>query len=222
MHIAAGTIIAARTLLFDMDGTLVDSTAAVERIWGSWARSHGVDFEQFVHRMHGRRAIDTMREIAPPGVDPVQAVAQIDEAELIETDGIVPIKGAAELIASLPAGSWALVTSARPPLARARMAAAGLPMPEVVVTSADVSQGKPHPACYLQALQRTDCPADLALVFEDAPAGLAAGRDAGCRTIALATTSAPEQLDQDDWLHDLRSIVLDDVMPDGRLRLVVR
>jgi len=219
MQIAPGTLITTHALLFDMDGTLVDSTAAVERIWGRWARRHGVSFEQFAHRMHGRRATDIMQEMAPPGLDQAKEVQQIDEDELNDTDGIVPIPGAAELIASLPRGSWALVTSARPPLALARMTAAGLPMPDVVITSSDVSQGKPHPACFQQALKRLDLPAEQAVVFEDAPAGLAAGRAAGCRTIALATTTPRELLGHEDWLPDLASVALDAVLANGMLQL---
>lgn len=222
MQIASETLITARALLFDMDGTLVDSTAAVERVWVRWARKHGLSFDQFAHRLHGRRAIDTMTEIAPPGIDLQKEVGQLDDEELNETEGIVPVRGASELLASLPRGSWALVTSARPPLARVRMAAAGLPMPEIIVTSTDVDQGKPHPACFELALERLGITARKAVVFEDAPAGLAAGRAAGCRTIALATTTPGEQLDHEDWLHDLAAVVLDGVSADGKLHLRVR
>ncbi len=222
MQIPSGTLITARAHLFDMDGTLVDSTAVVERVWIRWARKHGLSFDQFAHRLHGRRAIDTMTEMAPPGIDLETEVRQLDDEELDETEGIVAIPGARELLASLPRGSWALVTSARPLLARVRMAAAGLPMPEIVVTSIDVIQGKPHPACFQLALDRLGIAAGNAVVFEDAPAGLAAGRAAGCRTIALATTTPSEQLDHEDWLHDLASVVLNSVSADGTLQLRIR
>jgi sugar-phosphatase len=219
MQIAPGTLITTHALLFDMDGTLVDSTAAVERIWGRWARRNGVSYAAFAHRLHGRRAIDTMREVVPPGLDAEEEVRQIDAEELDETDGIVAIAGAAELIAALPAGSGALVTSARPALAVARMNAAGLPLPEIVVTSADVGQGKPDPACYLRALERLRLAAADALVFEDAPAGLAAAHAAGCPTIALATTTPSAQLDHEDWLDDLSTVVLNEVLRNGMLQL---
>ena len=224
MQIAPGTLISTRVLLFDMDGTLVDSTAAVERIWGRWAAEHGMCFADFAHSMHGRRAVDIMSAIAPPGLglDLVAEVTRIDDEEVVETDGIVPIPGAARLIASLPPENWALVTSARPELARARMGAAGLPMPEVVVTSNDVAQGKPHPACFLKALERLDVSACDAIVFEDAAAGLAAGHAAGCRTIALATTSPSDCLEHEDWIHDLDRVELVEVQRDGRLLLLFR
>ncbi len=222
MQIPSGTLITARALLFDMDGTLVDSTTAVKRIWDRWARKHGLSFSEFEHRMHGRRAIDTMTEMAPPGIDPEQEVLQLDEEELNETDGIVAIPGASELLASLPRGSWALVTSAGPPLALARMTAAGLPMPDIVVTSTDVARGKPHPACYQLALERLGISNESAVVFEDAPAGLAAGHATGCRTIALATITPGEQLDHEDWLPDLSAVVLENILAGGTLQLRVR
>ena len=222
MQIQAGTLIQTRAILFDMDGTLVDSTASVERIWTHWGNGHGLSFADFAHRMHGRRAVDIMQALAPEGIDLEREVAQLDEDELNDTDGIIPIPGAAELIASLPKGSWALVTSARPPLARARMAAAGLPLPDLIVTSSDVALGKPHPECYLTALDRLGVAAGDAVVFEDAHAGLASGKAAGCRTIALATTTPNHELDHEDWLHDLSHVTLEHVLSDGTLQLHIR
>jgi len=222
MQIPSGTLISVRALLFDMDGTLVDSTTSVERIWGRWAKGHGLSFADVAHRMHGRRAVDIMQALAPEGLDLGREVAQLDEDELDDTDGIVAIPGAAELIAALPHGSWALVTSARLPLARARMAAAGLPLPEMVVTSSDVALGKPHPECYLQALERLGVSASQAVVFEDAHAGLASGKAAGCRTIALATTTPNHELEHEDWIHDLSCVSVENVLADGTLQLRFR
>ena len=222
MQIAPGTRFSARALLFDMDGTLVDSTVSVERVWGNWAESHGVSFAEVAHRMHGRRALDIMRDLVPPGVDPEVEVEIVNHNELVDTDGIVAIRGAAELLASLPRRAWALVTSAQLPLASARMGAGGLSLPEVVVTADDIAVGKPNPACYQLALKRLGLQPDDAVVFEDAPSGLAAGRAAGCRTIAIASTMPTENLAHEDWLYDLSTLVLESVDPEGLMHFQVR
>lgn len=222
MQIVSGTRFSALALLFDMDGTLVDSTVSVERVWGNWAESHGVSFAEVAHRMHGRRALDIMRDLVPPGVDPEVEVEIVNHNELVDTDGIVAIRGAAELLASLPPRAWALVTSAQLPLASARMGAGGLSLPEVVVTADDIAQGKPNPACYQLALKRLGLQPDDAVVFEDAPSGLAAGRAAGCRTIAIASTMPTEDLDHEDWLYDLSALLLEKVDPDGLMHFLVR
>ena len=222
MQITPGTLISARALLFDMDGTLVDSTVAVERVWNNWATSHGVSFSDVAHRMHGRRAIDIMRDLAPPGLDLEKELKIVDDNELNDTDGIVHISGAAELLASLPRGSWALVTSAQRSLACARMTAGGLPLPEVIVTSDDVSLGKPNPDCYQLALERLGLLPEDVVVFEDALAGLAAGRAAGCRTVAIATTIPTEDLDHEDWLYDLSRLRLESLTDNGLMHFRVR
>ena len=221
MRIQPGTIITPRALLFDMDGTLTDSTAVVERVWGGWAASHGVDFAHFRERIHGCRAVDIMAMMAPPGTDQAGELAKVDAQELVETDGIIAVAGARELLATLPRERWALVTSAAPDLARTRMRAAGLPMPQMLVSALDVREGKPNPACYRLALERLNLSAEQALVFEDAPAGLAAGRASGCRTIALATTSPGSAHEPHEWLPDLTALRLDSVLADGSLRLRV-
>ena len=228
MKLAPGSTISARSLLFDMDGTLVDSTAVVERVWKRWAYRRGLDFEAFRHTMHGQRAIDTMREIlaaggkATAGLDLARELRAVDDDELTETAGIVPIPGAARLLASLPRDAWALVTSANLALARTRMSAAGLPLPEIIVSAEDIQAGKPDPACYRLALARLgQAPAD-AVVFEDAAAGLAAGRAAGCRTIALATTLPPASLADENWLADFTPLVFEKTDGQGRLLLRIR
>ncbi len=221
MRLAPQTEIRAACLLFDMDGTLVDSTRAVERVWRRWAEARGIPFESFRHTMHGRRAIDTMREVIPPHLDLASELAIIDGDELKETEGIVATPGAAALLAVIPSGAWALVTSAQRPLAQVRMRAAGLPWPEIVISAEDIHAGKPDPECYLLALRRLGRNADSAVIFEDAPAGLAAGHAAGCRTIALATCAAEGTLADEDWLPDLSHLALAGV-DGGELRLRVK
>lgn len=217
MKLTAGTEIRARALLLDMDGTLVDSTAAVERAWKRVAAKWDADFERLRRHMHGRRAIDIMRDILPPEASAqLEAeVAAIDKVELTETDGIVAVAGAAKLLAALPQDAWALVTSARPALAAVRMRAAGLPLPTTMITSATVARGKPHPECFLLAAERLGVAANEALALEDAAAGLVAGRAAGCQVVALATTMASERLVDVDWIPDLSALRLTGRDADG-------
>jgi sugar-phosphatase len=217
MKLKAGTELRARALLFDMDGTLVDSTAAVERVWRRAAAKWGADFDALRSDMHGRRAIDIMRFILPPEASAQLAaeVAAIDELELTDTSGIVAVAGAAELLAALPPDAWALVTSARPELVAARMRAADLPLPATMITSATVARGKPHPEGFLTAAERLGVAPQDALALEDAPAGLAAGRAAGCQVVALATTMEGERLVDVDWIPDLSVLRLEARDADG-------
>jgi sugar-phosphatase len=210
MKLMPGTEIRARALLFDMDGTLVDSTAAVERAWQRVAAKWGADFEKLRRHMHGRRAVDIMRDILPLAASgQLKAeVAAVDIVELTEIEGIAAVAGASRLLAALPPDAWALVTSARPALAAVRMRAAGLPLPATIITSATVVRGKPYPECFLQAAQRLGVAPKEALVLEDAPAGLAAGRAAGCQVLALATTMESERLANVDWIPDLSVLQL--------------
>lgn len=201
MKLTSGSELKAACFLFDMDGTLIDSTPVVERVWSRWAEWRGIPFDSFRHTMHGRRAVDTMRDVLPPGADLTADLAIIDREELEETEGIIAIPGALELLTTLPRDAWALVTSAQHSLAQLRLQAAGLPWPDTAVTAEDIHAGKPDPGCYRLALQRLGRTADQALVFEDAPAGIAAGLAAGCRTLAVtaATKRAPAEV---PWLED--------------------
>jgi sugar-phosphatase len=193
-------------ILFDMDGTLIDSTAVVERQWRRWARGHGLDPAPFIARAHGRRTIDTLRELAPRFATEEEAAA-FDEEEAADSVGVVPVPGAGALLSLLPAGRWALVTSATKALARGRMAAAALPMPEVVVTAEDVERGKPDPAGFLLAARQMGASTSRCLVFEDTPAGIEAGRAAGMTVIAIATTYPAIVLQAARVLPDLRGVV---------------
>ncbi|WP_207478680.1 HAD family hydrolase [Arenibaculum pallidiluteum] len=208
MGILSGTSFRAQAVLFDMDGTLVDSTAAVERTWRGWAARHGLDPDAILQVAHGRRTIETVRMFAPPGLDLDRECLELDAATSGDTDGVVPIKGAPELLAALPAGRWAIVTSAGRAMAETRLRSVGLAVPEVLVAAEDVSSGKPDPEGYRQAARRLGFDPRDAVVFEDAPAGLEAGHAAGARVIALATTLRPAELDGQDWLHDLSALTV--------------
>jgi len=179
------TVLTARAVLFDMDGTLVDSTAIVEQVWGEFAVRYGLDIDEILRTSHGVQAGDTVRRFAPAGADVVALTAELGSMERVRTEGIVALPGAAQVLRSLPADAVALVTSADRILADIRMNAAGLPMPATAVTADLVTRGKPHPEGYLRAAQLLGVdPAD-AVVFEDAPAGIAAGLAAGIRTVAV-------------------------------------
>lgn len=174
--------------LFDMDGTIINSIPATERVWTRWALKHGLDVATFLPTMHGVRGIDTITRLGLPGVDPVAEAKEVEREEMEDVDGVIPIPGAIAFLTSLPAGRWGIVTSAPVALARRRLAAAGIPLPEVIVTADDVTKGKPAPDGYRLGAQRLGVdPADC-LVFEDVPAGILAGESAGARVVVITAT----------------------------------
>lgn len=177
-----------RAFLFDMDGTIINSIAAAERIWSSWAQRQGLDVASFLPTIHGARALDTIARLDLPGVDPHHESRSITAAEIIDVDGIVEIAGARHFLQTLPAAQWAIVTSAPRALAIARLQAAGMPLPKVMVTAEDVKAGKPRPECYLLAAQKLGVPASDCLVFEDAAVGIEAGEAAGASVMVVTAT----------------------------------
>ena len=174
--------------LFDMDGTVLDSIAVAERVWGDWARRHGLDVEAFLPTIHGVRAEETIRRQNLTGVDVALETLAILRAEVADVEGVIPIPGADAFLRALPADRWAVVTSAQRELALRRMTAAGLPIPAVLITAEDVTRGKPAPDGYALAAQRLGVATEACLVFEDAPAGLLAGEAAGADVIMITAT----------------------------------
>ena len=172
-------------LLFDMDGTLLDSSAVVKRVWRSWAARHGVDATELLKSIHGVRAEDTIRHFGPAGVDVAAEAALLLQQEIADVEGIVPIAGAGALIASLEPNAWAVVTSAPRHLAQARLRAAGLPVPNTLVVAEDVERGKPDPEGYLKAATLLGVPIAECLVFEDSAAGVAAAKAAGAHVAVV-------------------------------------
>jgi sugar-phosphatase len=207
--------------LFDMDGTILTSIKAAERVWGRWARGHGLDVEAFLPTIHGKRTEETIRALELPGVDPAREAAFITRAEIEDVAGIEAIKGCADFLASLPPGRWAIVTSAPRLLAEARIAAAGLPIPEVLVAAEDVERGKPAPDPFLLGARKLGVlPADC-LVFEDTLAGLQSAAAAGMASIVVTTTHAhPLETDVSAVLdyEDLRA----ETTTDGKLYVTYR
>lgn len=178
--------------LFDMDGTLINSIAATERVWGNWARKHGLDVEAFLPTMHGRRGIDTITALNLPGVDPRAEALEVERGEIEDVEGVVAIDGAIAFLAALPADRWAIVTSAPIALARRRLAAAGIALPQTIVTAEDVKTGKPSPEGYLLAASRLGVDPARCLVFEDVEAGVKAGERAGAGVVVVTATHAEE------------------------------
>jgi len=224
MRFRSGLTLTARGFLFDMDGTLVNSAAIVERVWGGFAARHGLDPALVMPVAHGRRAIETVRIFAPKlsNAKAQAEAAALEEAERLDTDGLIPIAGAAALIAAIPAGRWALVTSADAPLARARLAACGLPIPRVFITAESVKHGKPAPECYRLGAAGLGLPASDCIAFEDAEAGILAASAAGARVIAIASTQSPEALDSQPrlWVPDLAGLQI--TQGDGMFHLTHR
>lgn len=190
-----------RGVLFDMDGVLVDSTAAVARVWTIWARKHGLDPETVVKIAHGRPSISTIRELLPRA-DHDAEDREVERLEIEDIEGIVALPGAAELLRALPANRYAIVTSATRPLAEVRLRAAGLPVPENLVTARDVQRGKPNPDPYLMGAKILGVPPAECIVIEDAPSGVRAGKAAGARVVALRTTASDIELQEAgaDWI----------------------
>ncbi|MBP2234585.1 sugar-phosphatase [Sinorhizobium kostiense] len=171
-------------LLFDMDGTLLNSMAVVERVWGAWAVRNGIDPVWLLQSVHGVRAVDTIRKLGLP-VDAEHEARALAAAEVADVEGIVEIPGASVFLSSLPPERWTIVTSAPLELAVRRLAAAGIPVPRHMVTGEDVSIGKPDPEGYRLAAERLGVRAEDCLVFEDAPAGILAGRSAGAEVVVI-------------------------------------
>ncbi|WP_146796787.1 HAD-IA family hydrolase [Agrococcus baldri] len=201
-------------VLFDIDGTLVDSTPAVERTWRTWAARRGVDAEAVLRVSHGRRNEDTLADFLPAH-EVSAAVAELGVLELDDLQGVVALPATTSLLPAIPAGRWAAVTSGPRALMQTRLRVSGLPVPEVLIAAEDVSEGKPHPEGYLAAAAALGVDAGDCLVVEDAPAGIGAGRAAGARVVAVATSHDRSALvDADVVIDDLRELQLS-VTPDG-------
>lgn len=202
----AGTIpVDCDAVLFDMDGTIVDSRACVERKWRQWSERHGLDGDMVLRVAHGRQLDETIRRVAPY-LDLAYESAVMMRWEEQETTGLRVVPGAADLLAALPIDAWAIVTSAWRRLAEIRMRHVGLPTPRVLVTADDGGPGKPAPDGYRKAARRLARPADRCVVVEDTPVGIQAARAAGMRVIGVATTFPAHALDADWVIDDLTPV----------------
>lgn len=175
-------------LLFDMDGTLLDSMAVLERVWGQWARKFDLDLPSFLPTVHGKQAVNTIAELNLPGVDPLAEAAKITAAEVLDVEGVREVGGAQAFLNKLEPTHWAVVTSAPAELAKRRMEAAGIPRPNVLIAAEDVKAGKPSPEGFLLAAKRLGVEANNCLAVEDSHAGIAAAETAGCTVLVISET----------------------------------
>jgi mannitol-1-/sugar-/sorbitol-6-phosphatase len=215
------TTVSTQALLFDMDGVLINSIPAVERVWSRWAAKRGFNVPEVLRHAHGRPSIATLRDLLPDA-DHEAENRIVEQAEIDDVDGIVPLPGVKELLAALPHDRWAIVTSCTRPLAEVRIRAAGLPTPELFITANEITHGKPNAEPYLKGAAGLGFAPEQCIVVEDALAGIASGRNAGARVIAFTTTATIDDLvaAKPDWLlKDCSAIRLEGSRPDLQLAL---
>ena len=205
-------------ILFDLDGVLVDSTRAVDREWRAWAQRKGVDGDAIMAIAHGVRTIEVIRQVAPH-LDAEAEAAEIEDEEAHDPD-VTAMPGAVDLVRSIPAGRWGVVTSGSRLLASARMRFCGLPVPEVLITADDVTNGKPHPEPYLKGAERMGFEPGECLVIEDAPAGIESARAGGMKVIGMASTYMPSKLAAADAV--VQKLGLIRVSANGTGKLVIQ
>jgi len=214
----ATTVLTARALLLDMDGTLVNSDAAVERVWRRWADRHGLDGDEVLKVVHGRQGYASMALLLPgrPMEQNLAENARMLAEETADTEGVVEVPGAAAFLASLAGVPHALVTSADVPLSTARMKAAGLALPTVRITAESVGASKPDPEGFLKGAAELGVAPEDCVVFEDSGAGVAAGRAAGMRVVGVGPRAGLHR--PDAVVRDLRRVRVETAQ-DGTVRL---
>jgi sugar-phosphatase len=206
-------------ILFDLDGVLCDSTKAVDREWREWAARKGVDGDAVMAIAHGVRTIEVIRRVAPH-LDAEAEAAAIENHEAFDQRGVTVMPGAVELVKSIPAERWGVVTSGSRLLAEHRLPHCGVPMPRVLVTSDDVVNGKPDPEPYLKGVAGLGFEPGECLVIEDAPAGIASAQAGGMKVIGIASTYAASKLTAADWvIQSFRELSVEG--GGGRLRVAV-
>jgi mannitol-1-/sugar-/sorbitol-6-phosphatase len=202
-----------KAVLFDMDGTLVDSTQIVKLAWGGWAVRHSIPSEDVLSFSHGRPTIATLEHFLP-GRDHSEELEELSRFEETETEGIRAVPGAAEILQTLQQQNrpWAVVTSAWRKLAETRIIAAGLPLPRVIVPVDEIRNGKPDPEGFLQAAQRLGVASEECIVFEDTRPGIDAGLGAGMQVVGLLTTFSAQKLRHQPVIDDFRDVA---IRPEG-------
>ncbi len=181
--------------LFDMDGTMLDSSPVVHRVWTTWAKRVGIDPAPLLAACHGVQARDLIGRFGRSDLDRSEELEWLTAAEMADLDCIVAIDGIADLLARLGPMDWAIVTSAPRELALRRLAAVDLPLPSVILAAEDVARGKPDPEGFLQAARLLGVAIEDCLVFEDSPAGVASARAAGARVAIVGGLVEPGEED---------------------------
>jgi sugar-phosphatase len=180
-------------VLFDMDGVLVSSIGSVLRSWRRWAKHYGLPNPEKVEIPHGVRAVDIMMHLKPD-IDKAEGLKLIEEIEMADTADLEVLAGVRVLLESLPAHHWAIVTSATRRLLLGRLKAAGLPVPDRIISGDQVKKGKPDPEPYRRGAELLKARPEDCLVVEDAPSGVRAGVAAGCRVVGVLGTHRAEEL----------------------------
>ena len=204
-------------ILFDLDGVLVDSTRSVEREWRAWGHEHGVDGDKLMAIGHGVRAVEMIRAVAPQ-LD-AEAEARILERREASDHDVTVMSGAAELLRTIPAGRWGVVTSGIRRLASGRLQLVGIPVPTVLVAADEVVNGKPHPEPYLKGAELMGVTPEECLVIEDAPAGIRSAQAGGMKVVALASTYPASALGEAEVV--IQKLDQIHVAPDGEGKLIV-
>ena len=210
-------------VLFDLDGVLVDSRHCVERHWLEWAARNHLNKDKVLHYAHGRRTVETIRMVAPQ-LDVEREAAELEASEASDTIGLAKIPGALELLQSIPPDGWGIATSGTRAIATTRLAFAGLPVPEVLISAEDVVTGKPDPEPYLFAAMMLGVEPAKCVVIEDAPAGIQAGRAAGMHVVGIISSAYPaDELRQAHVIvRKLGDIEVVQTQGAGLARLIIR
>jgi sugar-phosphatase len=212
---AAPLVIRCQGVLFDMDGILISSLGSVERSWTRWALMRGIDPVYACSIAHGCRSIETVARLRPD-LDAQSENDIVEQFEIDDTEGVEVLPGVLQLLAALPRDRWTIVTSATEPLARARLAIGGIPVPERILTADNVARGKPDPEPYLAGAAILGRAPQDCVVFEDAESGTKAGRAAGCTVIATTFSHSVESLRAAHYLiEDLTDVEVVDPHADS-------
>ena len=188
-----------KALLFDMDGVLISSIGSVVRCWRRWAAIYGIPDAETYEVPHGMRAIEIVKRLRPD-IDPKEGLRLIEDMEIEDTEDLKVLPGVKALLGSLPPERWAIVTSATQRLMLGRLEAAGLPVPEKIISGDMVERGKPDPEPYVRGATLLGCKPEECVVVEDAPSGVGAGIAAGCRVLGVLGTHSLGDLREANWV----------------------